>query len=322
MLRIQTDGPVKVTGQADGSIKIVTPGYKTHKSQVSQFVQEIKRDIPWSNGTGRRWVKQETAWYVGRDYLPTACRIIREAFGQEVRITHIARADGKAPLEERLLYVFYLGLPKERELDGHKGFFSLGHSNKDLDSACAFPVPVMENWFGTNTAPKRRKKRGVESIVWNPYTELGIPLARQDTVTDAEVKKAYRVAAKVYHPDVSDAPDATQKFQLINQAYEILGTAESRKRFNVSLKIALASNTKDAARAVNGKDLSRYAIKYSTYLPPVRCGQVKAKGRTVVGMFIVDEILEWHDIIDQRGQILVTYWSGDQVEEDWIQGVF
>ena len=65
------------------------------------------------------------------------------------------------------------------------------------------------------------------------------------------------------------------------------------------------------------------SVKYSDYLPPVRCGQVKAKGTdAVVGMFIVDEILEWHDIIDNRGQILVTYWNGDQVEEDWIQGVF
>ena len=77
-----------------------------------------------------------------------------------------------------------------------------------MDSAYAFPVPVMENWFGVNKTPKRKKKRGLESIVWNPYTELGIPLSKQDTVTDAEVKKAYRVAAKVYHPDVSDAPDA------------------------------------------------------------------------------------------------------------------
>ena len=50
----------------------------------------------------------------------------------------------------------------------------------------------------------------------------------------------------------------TEKFKLINQAYQILGTADSRNRFNVSLKIALASNTKDAARAIKSKDLSRY----------------------------------------------------------------
>jgi hypothetical protein len=322
MMKIQTDGPVQVTGQPDGSIKIVTPGYKTHRDEVSQFVEELKSEIPWSNGTGRRWVRTEMAWYVGPSYINTATRIIKEAFGQEVRITRITGVSELAQSEVRMLRVYYLGLPKEREMDGRKGFFALGHSNKDLDSAYIFPVPVMEKWFGANNTPAQKKKRGLETIVWNPYTELGIPLTRQDTVTDAEVKKAYRVAARVYHPDVSDAPDATEKFQRVSKAYQILGDEASRKRFNVSLKLALASVTKNAASAISSKDLNQYTVKYSDYLPPVRCGQVKAKGRMIVGTFIVDEILEWNDITDNRGQILITYWGGDQVEEDWIQGVF
>jgi len=37
-----------------------------------------------------------------------------------------------------------------------------------------------------------------------------------------EIKKAYRFLAKKYHPDVSDDPDAGEKFIIITEAYEIL----------------------------------------------------------------------------------------------------
>ena len=38
-----------------------------------------------------------------------------------------------------------------------------------------------------------------------------------------EIKLAYRKKAKQYHPDLNKAPDATEKFQQINNAYEFLG---------------------------------------------------------------------------------------------------
>lgn len=37
-----------------------------------------------------------------------------------------------------------------------------------------------------------------------------------------QIKLAYRKKAKEYHPDINKAPDATRKFQLINDAYEFL----------------------------------------------------------------------------------------------------
>ncbi len=37
-----------------------------------------------------------------------------------------------------------------------------------------------------------------------------------------EIKLAYRKKAKEFHPDINKAPDATQKFQEINDAYEFL----------------------------------------------------------------------------------------------------
>lgn len=55
------------------------------------------------------------------------------------------------------------------------------------------------------------------------------------TETDAyQVKLAYRKLAKKYHPDINQSPEATQKFQEINAAYEFLSeeNIQRYKRIN------------------------------------------------------------------------------------------
>ena len=47
-----------------------------------------------------------------------------------------------------------------------------------------------------------------------------------------EIKKAYRKLAQKYHPDVSKERDAEAKFKRINEAYEVLGDPEKRKRYD------------------------------------------------------------------------------------------
>ena len=51
--------------------------------------------------------------------------------------------------------------------------------------------------------------------------------------TQAEVKKAFRRLARKYHPDVAkDKSIAEEKFKEINEAYEVLGDADKRKKFD------------------------------------------------------------------------------------------
>ena len=82
---------------------------------------------------------------------------------------------------------------------------------------------------------------GYDSTYINPTSEfkdkyekscdlLGIPYK-----TDKyEVKLSYRKKAKEYHPDLNKAPDATQMFQKINDAYEFLsdGNIERYNKIN------------------------------------------------------------------------------------------
>lgn len=61
------------------------------------------------------------------------------------------------------------------------------------------------------------------------YSILGV----SKTATEAEIKKAYRKLARKYHPDVNPHDkEAERKFKEINEANEVLGNAENRKKYD------------------------------------------------------------------------------------------
>lgn len=63
----------------------------------------------------------------------------------------------------------------------------------------------------------------------DPYEVLGVPRgASQD-----EIRKAYRKAAKETHPDLNPGkPEAERRFKEINAAYDVIGDADKRKRYD------------------------------------------------------------------------------------------
>lgn len=65
------------------------------------------------------------------------------------------------------------------------------------------------------------------------YAILGVA----PNATLAEIKKAYRLKAKLLHPDVNKAPDAQEQFILLNEAYEYLESLKTGRLYSDSRKI-------------------------------------------------------------------------------------
>jgi molecular chaperone DnaJ len=60
------------------------------------------------------------------------------------------------------------------------------------------------------------------------YEVLGVPRG----ASEDDLKSAFRSLARKYHPDVSQEPDAEDKFKEINEAYAILSDSEKRAAYD------------------------------------------------------------------------------------------
>jgi len=60
------------------------------------------------------------------------------------------------------------------------------------------------------------------------YELLGV----QRDATEADIKRAFRRLARELHPDVSEAPDAEERFKEVVEAYEVLSKAETRELYD------------------------------------------------------------------------------------------
>ncbi len=61
------------------------------------------------------------------------------------------------------------------------------------------------------------------------YQVLGVA----KTASQAEIKKAYKKLARKHHPDVNpNDTGAEEKFKAINEAYQVIGKAENRKKYD------------------------------------------------------------------------------------------
>lgn len=82
----------------------------------------------------------------------------------------------------------------------------------------------------------------------NDFQILGI----SESATMAEIKKAYRLKAKAYHPDVNDSPDAAEQFRRISEAYQrIIDFREGRYSYQqpaIDYEAILREKAREQAR--------------------------------------------------------------------------
>jgi curved DNA-binding protein CbpA len=60
------------------------------------------------------------------------------------------------------------------------------------------------------------------------YKLLGISPA----ATSAEIRRAFRILARRYHPDVNPGKGSSDKFRQISEAYHVLSDPEARKQYD------------------------------------------------------------------------------------------
>ena len=88
------------------------------------------------------------------------------------------------------------------------------------------------------------------------YQVLGVP----KNAAEKDIKSAYRKLARKWHPDANpnNQKEAEEKFKELQEAYEVLGDSDKRKKYDV-----LGSNWQEAAR--QAEQQRRYRTTQSEY---------------------------------------------------------
>lgn len=66
----------------------------------------------------------------------------------------------------------------------------------------------------------------------------------------AEIKKAFRQKASSYHPDKNPAPDAAERFRVVQKAYEVLSDDELRSAYDDNRRRNLLDDPLETAQEI------------------------------------------------------------------------
>jgi len=267
---------------ANGALAITSP-------YDAGFVADLKATIPNSE---RKWDGTTKRWLVSPNYGSQLQRLVAQHYGVSVSLPEATGTPTASAM--RLLDVRYIGAAKERE-DGQQT--SYGWSAGEW--SVIFPKSVLLKWFGQTSRPDEAQ------------TLYGVMGVSQD-VSAAELKAAWKRLARTWHPDVSREPGSREQFQAIQAAYEVLNDPTMRAKYDAGLKLEALSKAHTPRHV---------AVAKNEYRAPLRCGLILAEGQARLGRFIVSKILQWGDIVNLHGEVLITSWAAgdDHFTESWMQ---
>lgn len=253
------------------------------------LVQALKMTVP---AEARRWDKTQKAWIIDPMYGAAVMKLAKDYCNVDLQIPLVLNS--YVP-DVRLLKVEYLGRTKER-YNGERS----ASAWVDGGWNAIFPESVLLTWFGV-------ERSAVRTSATTLYAVLGIkPIATLD-----EVKSGFRRLARQWHPDVCQESDAKERFIEIQHAYEILSNETQRRKYDAGL--ALEHSLKCAQ-----KELFQDVV-YG-YRAPFRCGWVLCLGVESLGRFVVSQIKQWEDIVDDQGRVMVASWppGRDKFIVNWV----
>lgn len=251
----------------------------------ADLIRNMKGRIP---ADARRWDPVRKRWLIDARYGDLVAKLCTAYLGVQVVVPKLTTA---ATVETRLLQLTYLGRTKDRG-NGERSAFGY----VDGEWRLIVPEAVLREWFGAGEQRPDEKP--------TLYAMLGV---RPEAAPD-EIKSAYRRMARQWHPDVCKESDAAEQFKLIARAYQVLSDPLQRRKYDAGrmLEASLGRQNRDVAR-VDG------------YRAPLRCGWVLVEGTESLGRFVVSRILEWQDIVDAGGRVMVSSWpaGADKPEIVW-----
>lgn len=266
------------------------------------LVADFKNAIPAS---ARRWEGKYKRWLVDRAYAPMCADLVAQYFGIKIPLppAQVGGTPAHAPIEQRLLKIEYLGRCKERQA----GTEATATGFADGDWSVIFPESVLRAWFEpTGQAEETPATKG------NPATLYAVLMVTQAATAD-ELRAAYRRLARSTHPDVNREPDAHERFIALQEAYAVLSDTGQRARYDVGLLF------EDQAKAEDPWESRTWDP--ADYSAPLRCGYVFCSGRSKLGVFHVEQIIQWEDVTDAQGRVMVSSWpkGGQQFVVNWVE---
>jgi len=276
----------------------VKPGYAQLKANGNSLlffsdydpslVSALKSQIPY---TARRWNPEDKAWIIDPMYVAVIQKLAKDFLSADIQIPLVQNKHAPA---SRLIKLEYLGMTKDRQGADERTAFGF----VDDGWNAIFPESVLQEWFdAAPTGPDQKPTL---------YGVLGV----KREADQGAIKRAYRRAARQWHPDASQEPDSAEQFRAIQHAYEILRNDLQRRKYDAGLLLE-ASLRKNGSK---GPGLS------TGYRAPLRCGYILAVGQESLGRFVVAEIKQWEDVVNGQGQVMVSTWppGADKFTVQWI----
>lgn len=263
-------------------------GYRIVSPYSRMFVADLKDQVPASD----RYFEPKTyCWFVTAQYGGVVAGLMERYYGIKIHPQPITATPTLGIIE-----LLYLGTAK---VNGNGAKTASGWTEN------GWTVKVTEAVLKRYFDPSYTEQTKTEKPKATTYYEM---LSVSKTATLDQIKSGYRRMVKQWHPDVCHDPDAAEVFRAVQKAYETLSDKKLKARYDVGLKMSETVNQPKA------KTPLEKMIDAQPYRAPLKCGNLLCEYLTLGPMRIIQKILQWEDIYNELGQVLVSSWKMGDTE--------